>query len=120
MNPTELLHNYLVPSEQVPSKVSHSAAHLLLSLMTTVRASFLLQLKPIQDLYNDVSRGVLDTHSSEVQNNLLLFYGHFIIYRNSYILLHFKIKRVFLYFGENNGWLISYNWSHCVCVQRHI
>ena len=51
---------------QVPVKVLHSACHLLVSVMTTVHASFLLDLQPVQTLYTSVSQGVINDLSMEV------------------------------------------------------
>ncbi|XP_013378925.1 exportin-6-like, partial [Lingula anatina] len=43
--------------KEIPDKIVHSAAHLLLTLMTTVRPAFLLRLPEIQTLYNKASQG---------------------------------------------------------------
>ena len=50
-------------------KVCHSTAHLLLSVMTTVRPSYLLHLQTIQTVYNDVSQGSIADLPYEVRVN---------------------------------------------------
>ncbi|XP_060583375.1 exportin-6-like [Ruditapes philippinarum] len=57
--------------EQIPDKISRSAAHLLLSLVTTVRPNFLLQISCVQELYNKASQGAFRKVNIEVQ--LLLY-----------------------------------------------
>ncbi|XP_045213258.2 exportin-6-like [Mercenaria mercenaria] len=53
--------------EQIPDKIAHSAAHLLLSLVTTVRPKFLLQIPCVQKLYNSASQGAFRKVNLEVQ-----------------------------------------------------
>ncbi|XP_013401009.1 exportin-6-like [Lingula anatina] len=57
--------------KEIPDKIVHSAAHLLLTLMTTVRPAFLLRLPEIQTLYNKASQGSCADLTTEVQ--LLLY-----------------------------------------------
>ncbi|XP_066292131.1 exportin-6-like isoform X2 [Branchiostoma lanceolatum] len=52
---------------QIPEKVNLSAAHLFLSLVTTVRPSFLMALPAIQTLFSSVSHGAITTLPTEVQ-----------------------------------------------------
>ncbi|KAI8501262.1 Exportin-6 [Branchiostoma belcheri] len=52
---------------QIPEKVTLSAAHLFLSLVTTVRPSFLMALPSIQTLFSSVSHGSINTLPTEVQ-----------------------------------------------------
>lgn len=53
--------------EQIPDKISHSSAHLLLSLVTTVRPDFLLQIPCVQKLYNLASQGAFRKVNIDVQ-----------------------------------------------------
>lgn len=46
---------------QIPEKIMQSAAHLLLSVATTIRPSFLLALETTQTLFTNVSQGVIQT-----------------------------------------------------------
>ncbi|XP_052267006.1 exportin-6-like [Dreissena polymorpha] len=57
--------------QSIPDKISHSAAHLLSSLVSTVRPNFLLQVPCIQGLYNSASQGVYRGCIQEIQ--LLLY-----------------------------------------------
>ena len=41
----------------MPERVNHSAAHLLLSITTTVRPAFLLQLPAVQTMYTAAAQG---------------------------------------------------------------
>lgn len=92
---------------QVPAKVTHSAAHLLLSLMTTVRASFLLQLKPIQELYEDVGQGVLESQSTEVRSGA----SYLICICSLDTCLTPVLWSVLIWNGENRFiWLLSYEY----------
>ncbi|XP_070580061.1 exportin-6-like [Ptychodera flava] len=51
----------------VPDKIALSAAHLFLSIATSIRPAFLIQLSDVQKLFNDVSGGSLSTLQTEVQ-----------------------------------------------------
>ncbi|KAI0232540.1 Exportin-6-A, partial [Lamellibrachia satsuma] len=53
--------------EPVAERVAQSAAHLLLSVFTTVKPPFLLHVSQVQTFYNDVSHSLLARHSKEVQ-----------------------------------------------------
>lgn len=53
--------------EPVAERVAQSAAHLLLSVFTTVKPPFLLHLPQVQTFYNAVSHSLLAQHSKEVQ-----------------------------------------------------
>lgn len=53
--------------DQIPDKISHSAAHLLLSIVTTVRPNFLLQVPCMQKLYNSAGQGAFRKANIEVQ-----------------------------------------------------
>ena len=52
--------------QSVPDKIVLSAAHLFLSITSTVRPSFLITLPCIQRLFNDVSDGSLSGQQTEV------------------------------------------------------
>ncbi|KAL4240326.1 Exportin-6 [Mactra antiquata] len=52
---------------EIPVKISHSAAHSLLSLVTTVRPNFLLEIPCVQKLYNSATQGVFAKVNIEVQ-----------------------------------------------------
>lgn len=54
-------------SSQVPERIVHSAAHLILSITTTVKPAFLLQLPCVQNLSTITTRGTLDSLSMEIQ-----------------------------------------------------
>ncbi|XP_071128890.1 exportin-6-like [Mytilus edulis] len=54
-------------SSQVPERIVHSAAHVVLSITTTVKPAFLLQLPCIQNLLSSVTQGALDSLTTEVQ-----------------------------------------------------
>ncbi|XP_064607184.1 exportin-6-like [Liolophura sinensis] len=66
-------------SKQVPEKIVHSACHLLVSLMTTVRPSHLLQLPSIQGLYNLASQGQFSQLSTEAQLLLYRSLSHYLL-----------------------------------------
>ncbi|XP_006823726.1 exportin-6-like [Saccoglossus kowalevskii] len=51
----------------VPDKIAISAAHLFLSIATSIRPAFLMQLPNVQKLFNDVSGGSLSTLPIEVE-----------------------------------------------------
>ncbi|XP_077979557.1 exportin-6-like isoform X2 [Glandiceps talaboti] len=51
----------------VPDKITLSAAHLFLSIATSIRPAFLIQLPNVQKLFNDVSGGSLTTLPTEIQ-----------------------------------------------------
>ena len=53
---------------QVPSKILVSSAHLFLSLATTVRPTFLIELSSVQMLFKDVSGGSLTGVQDEVRS----------------------------------------------------
>ncbi|XP_014672669.1 PREDICTED: exportin-6-like isoform X2 [Priapulus caudatus] len=53
--------------DNVPEKIMQSAAHLLLSVATTIRPSFLLALETTQTLFTSVSQGALLTLPIQVQ-----------------------------------------------------
>lgn len=63
----------LIPliTKETPEKIIHSAVHLVLSVSTTVRPRFLLQLTSIQSMFQMASQGGYDHLSYEVQ--LLLY-----------------------------------------------
>ncbi|XP_038064327.1 exportin-6-like isoform X1 [Patiria miniata] len=54
-------------AKQVPEKILVSAAHLFLSMATTVRPPFLIELASVQILFKDVSGGSLSGLQDEVQ-----------------------------------------------------
>uniref|UniRef100_F6YTY3 Exportin-6 n=1 Tax=Ciona intestinalis TaxID=7719 RepID=F6YTY3_CIOIN len=82
---SQLLSSYMdvivpVLSKQVPDKISLSSAHTLLSVVTTVRATFLSQSPAIQKLYHDVANGLCNKLPMKTQSliyrslsSLLLF-----------------------------------------------
>ncbi|KAK3591325.1 hypothetical protein CHS0354_028435 [Potamilus streckersoni] len=78
-NVITLLINSVLPlfSKGMPEKIVHSAAHLLLSLMTTVRPAFGFQLDGIQQLFQSAGRGHFSQISMEVQ---LLMYRALSLY----------------------------------------
>ncbi|KAI0218442.1 Exportin-6-A [Lamellibrachia satsuma] len=87
--------------EPVAERVAQSAAHLLLSVFTTVKPPFLLHVTQVQTFYNDVSHSLLARHSKEVQllvyrspsNYLLLFQVQLLVYRSpSNYLLLFQVQ----------------------------
>lgn len=51
---------------QIPEKIVHSSAHLLLSITTTVRPQFLLHLSSTQTLCKHASQGAYDGLNMEV------------------------------------------------------
>ena len=51
---------------QVPEKIVHSATQLLVSICTTVRPEFLLDMPDVQKLYNDATNGVFSTFPHQV------------------------------------------------------
>lgn len=51
---------------QIPEKIVHSSAHLLLSITTTVRPQFLLHLSSTQTLCKHASQGTYDELTMEV------------------------------------------------------
>ncbi|KAK3089908.1 hypothetical protein FSP39_007563 [Pinctada imbricata] len=61
--------NSLVPllSKETPERIVHSIAHLLLSISTTVRPVFLLDITSVQTMFNNASQGVYGELSTEVQ-----------------------------------------------------
>lgn len=54
-------------AKHVPPKIVQAAAHLFLSLSATVRPTFLVELSQVQKMFNDVSRGSMTSHPTEVQ-----------------------------------------------------
>ncbi|KAL5018253.1 hypothetical protein ScPMuIL_003975 [Solemya velum] len=54
-------------SKEVPDKIIHSAAHLILSITTTIRPAFLIQLPSFQALYAKASQGDFSQLQQEVQ-----------------------------------------------------
>lgn len=66
-------------NKQVPERVIHSAAHLFLSVTTTVRPAFLLQLQPIQTLYAAASQGACHSLTIEVQLLLYRSLSHYLL-----------------------------------------
>ncbi|XP_071494224.1 exportin-6-like [Diadema antillarum] len=54
-------------AKQIPCKIILSSAHLFLSVASTVRPTFLLEMPAIQKLFNDVSGGSLSGLQTEVQ-----------------------------------------------------
>ncbi|XP_033630549.1 exportin-6-like [Asterias rubens] len=66
-------------AKQVPEKVLISAAHLFLSLATTVRPTFLIELSSIQGLFKDVSGGSLSGLQEEVQLLVCRALSHILI-----------------------------------------
>jgi len=59
-------HNGAWPFFQVPSRIALSAAHTLLSIVTTVRATFLSQSPSIEKLFCDVSNGSCNKLATQV------------------------------------------------------
>ena len=51
---------------QTPDKIVHSAAHLLLSIVTTVRPQFFLQIECVQGLYHSAGQGLYRDLNMEV------------------------------------------------------
>ena len=58
---------------QVPEKVTQSAAHLLLSIMTTVRAAHIVEMSAVQNFYNQINQGDILALSIEVVLKKKLF-----------------------------------------------
>ncbi|XP_041473600.1 exportin-6-like [Lytechinus variegatus] len=54
-------------AKQIPSKIILSSAHLFMSVASTVRPTFLIEMPAIQKLFNDVSGGSLSGLQTEVQ-----------------------------------------------------
>ncbi|XP_076324683.1 LOW QUALITY PROTEIN: exportin-6-like [Tachypleus tridentatus] len=54
-------------TEEVPRKVAHSSAHLLMSITFTVRPSFLFSMGTVKDLYSSASQGKLYSLPIETQ-----------------------------------------------------
>lgn len=52
--------------KEVPAKVVQAAVHLFLSISTTVRPTFLVELPQVQKMFNDVSRGSMSSHPTDV------------------------------------------------------
>lgn len=52
---------------QVPDKIIQSAAHLLLSVTTTIRPAFLFQIPAVVTLYESASQGNCQNLAQEVQ-----------------------------------------------------
>jgi len=53
---------------QTPERIVHSAAHLVLSITTTVRPQFQLQMSSVQSLFNMASQGAIGQLTNEVNN----------------------------------------------------
>ncbi|XP_076441128.1 exportin-6-like [Babylonia areolata] len=66
-------------NKQVPERVVHSAAHLLLSVTTTVRPAFLLQLSAVQRMYTAASQGSCQGLTIEVQLLLYRSLSHYLL-----------------------------------------
>ncbi|XP_071106408.1 exportin-6-like [Haliotis cracherodii] len=66
-------------NKEVPERVAHSAAHLFLSMATTVRPSFLIQLPSMQTLYNMASRGVFTSLKQEIQLLMCRSLSHYLL-----------------------------------------
>ena len=54
---------------QTPDKIVHSAAHLLLSIVTTVRPQFFLQTECVQALYHSAGQGLYRDLNMEVNQH---------------------------------------------------
>lgn len=65
--------------KQIPEKIVQSAAHLLLSLMLTVRPSYLLQMPCIQGLYTQVSQGQCKELPLEIQLLVYRALSHYLL-----------------------------------------
>lgn len=66
-------------NKQVPERVIHSAAHLLLSITTTVRPAFLLQLSAVQTMYTAATQGSCQGLTIEVQLLLYRSLSHYLL-----------------------------------------
>ncbi|GAB1610031.1 exportin-6-like isoform X1, partial [Argonauta hians] len=64
---------------QIPEKIVQSAAHLLLSLMVTVRPSYLLQMASVQELYTHIGQGHCKDMPQEVQLLLYRALSHYLL-----------------------------------------
>ncbi|CAL1529210.1 unnamed protein product [Lymnaea stagnalis] len=65
--------------KQVPDKIIQSAAHLLLSITTTVRPAFLLQVAPVITLYDLASQGACQSLAQEVQLLIYRSLSHYLL-----------------------------------------
>ncbi|KAK3797258.1 hypothetical protein RRG08_030482 [Elysia crispata] len=66
-------------NKQTPDKIIQSSAHLLLSLMTTVRPAFLLQVQPVVTLYECASQGACQNLVMEVQLLVYRSLSHYLL-----------------------------------------
>ncbi|GFS20899.1 exportin-6-like [Elysia marginata] len=66
-------------NKQTPDKIIQSSAHLLLSLMTTVRPAFLLQVQPVVALYEYASQGACENLVLEVQLLVYRSLSHYLL-----------------------------------------
>ncbi|KAL8597658.1 hypothetical protein ACOMHN_031593 [Nucella lapillus] len=66
-------------NKQVPERVIHSATHLLLSITTTIRPSFLLQLSAVQTMYTAATQGSCQGLTIEVQLLLYRSLSHYLL-----------------------------------------
>ncbi|XP_041363102.1 exportin-6-like isoform X2 [Gigantopelta aegis] len=65
--------------KQTPEKIVQSAAHLLVSLTTTVRPAFLLQLESMQSLYNSATDGLCCHFKPETRLLLYRSLSHYLL-----------------------------------------
>ncbi|XP_052833798.1 exportin-6 [Octopus bimaculoides] len=65
--------------KQIPEKIVQSAAHLLLSLMVTVRPSYLLQMTAVHNLYSQIGHGHCKDMPQEVQLLLYRALSHYLL-----------------------------------------
>lgn len=67
-----ILYEYVYLFLQVPDKIIQSAAHLLLSVTTTIRPAFLFQIPAVVTLYESASQGNCQNLAQEVQATLII------------------------------------------------
>ncbi|KAK6169003.1 hypothetical protein SNE40_020137 [Patella caerulea] len=66
-------------NKQIPEKIVHSAAHLLLSITTTVRPCFLLQVPCMTTLYTAAGKGSFSQLSQDVQLLVYRSLSHYLL-----------------------------------------
>ncbi|GFN87199.1 exportin-6 [Plakobranchus ocellatus] len=66
-------------NKQTPDRIIQSSAHLLLSLMTTVRPAFLLHVQPVVTLYESSSQGACQNLAMEVQLLVYRSLSHYLL-----------------------------------------
>ncbi|CAG5121677.1 unnamed protein product, partial [Candidula unifasciata] len=66
-------------NKQVPDKIIQSAAHLLLSVTTTIRPAFLFQIAPVVTLYESAGQGNCQNLALEVQLLVYRSLSHYLL-----------------------------------------